>query len=326
MVSLTTNARFAATHRAQWASSPVRGRARVRFRLSASLHATPSAADRLKVFAPDSASQLLEMVRLRDSDHLGVIVARLTGAGFEASVLKVNALELPLVRTPAEDGSFGKQLLVLLALRPEVLTAQATLLRQERFEREGDPTLLEPTEPTAAEALQIIDRLLRLPSRYGGAELRSPPDARYGALGREAGYPPPSWRVGGVELIEAAYPVHDWQLNRRMEKSLAWDHLFLSDAQLTQIRNHHGEEVAFYFAFCDLSNRALLPVALLGPIVLAVRYIARGSGSRVYAVLEPFYAAGLVLWGTYLLMLWQRRRAELQVCARVVADQTGVGT
>jgi hypothetical protein len=313
VVSVRTNARFHALHRARWLTSPVRGRSRVSVRVAASLHEHPGGADRLKVFSPDSASQLLEMVTLRDSDHVGSIVARLGAAGFDTSLLKVNAQELPLVRTPAEDASAGKQMLVLLSLRPEVLKAQAKAVRQERFEREGDPTLLEAAEPTPAEAVQIIDRLLRLPMRYGGAELRSPHDERYANLGREAGYPPPSWRVGGVELIEACYPVHDWDLNRRMESSLFWDHFFLSEAQLARLRSQHGEEVAFYFAFCDLSNRALLPVAMVGPVVLAVRNIARQSGSRVYAVLEPFYAAALVLWGTYLLMLWRRRRAELQV-------------
>ena len=103
-------------------------------------------------------------------------------------------------------------------------------------------------------------------------------------------------------------------------------------------RSHYGEEIAFYFAFMDLSNRALLPIALLGPplacrpldppptlspepsrnlpvgpLVFAVRFLARQYGSPVYAALLPFYAAAIVLWGSYFLMLWQRRRAELQV-------------
>ena len=62
----------------------------------------------------------------------------------------------------------------------------------------GDPSLLKDykTEPpTAAEAVQIIDRLLRLPQRYGGAELRYPHDARYDGLGAEGSHPSPSWHV-----------------------------------------------------------------------------------------------------------------------------------
>ena len=56
-------------------------------------------------------------------------------------------------------------------------------------------------------------------------------------------------------------------------------------------------------------------MALLGPIVYSVRYIARSRSSILYLVLQPFYAALLVLWGTFFLMLWQRKRAELQVAA-----------
>ena len=109
-------------------------------------------------------------------------------------------------------------------------------------------------------------------------------------------------------------------------------------------RSHYGEEIAFYFAFMDLSNRALLPIALLGPplacrpldplptlspepsrnlpvgpLVFAVRFLARQYGSPVYAALLPFYAAAIVLWGSYFLMLWQRRRAELQVISAISA-------
>jgi len=316
IVSVSTNERFAALHRAAWFSSPVRGRERVWVRLSARLHEAPSPHDRLKVFSPDSAAQLLEMVSLRDSDHLGRILGQLDKAGFDTSVMKVNAQELPFVRTPEEDAERGKQLLLLLSLRDETLEAETKRMRKHRVEREGDLSLLKDYQtepPTAAEAIQIIDRLLRLPQRYGGAELRYPHDARYDGLGAEGGYPPPSWRVGGVELFEAAYPVHDTDFNRRLERSLAWDNLWLSDAQLASLRSHYGEEIAFYFAFMDLSNRALLPIALLGPLVFAVRFLARQYGSPVYAALLPFYAAAIVLWGSYFLMLWQRRRAELQV-------------
>ena len=63
-------------------------------------------------------------VSLRDSDHLGRILGQLDKAGFDTSVMKVNAQELPLVRTPEEDAERGKQLLLLLSLRDETLEAE----------------------------------------------------------------------------------------------------------------------------------------------------------------------------------------------------------
>ena len=126
-----------------------------------------------------------------------------------------------MVRTPAEDAKFGKQVLVLLAPRAETLAAEFEKHKKERFEREGNPLLLRQAEPTAAEALQIVDRLLRQPKRLGGAELSYPPPARlpmHRPDEQRAGFPPPSWRVGGVELIEACFPVHDTETNAELER------------------------------------------------------------------------------------------------------------
>jgi hypothetical protein len=101
--------------------------------------------------------------------------------------------------------------LVLLAPRADRLAAEFAALRRERYEREGNPLLLRQLAPTAAEALQIVDRLLRLPRRLGGAELTYPPPKHHAPIHRrdeaKVGFPPPSWRVGGVELIEACFPV-----------------------------------------------------------------------------------------------------------------------
>lgn len=88
------------------------------------------------------------------------------------------------------------------------------MAKHARFEREGSPHILQQACPTAAEELQIIDRMLRRPQRQGGAELHYPPRPELSHLGREAGFPPPSWRVGGVELIEACYPLHDLTFNK----------------------------------------------------------------------------------------------------------------
>ena len=59
-------------------------------------------------------------------------------AGFDTSVMKVNAQELPLVRTPEEDAERGKQLLLLLSLRDETLEAE-----MQPRESRGEPRLAE---------------------------------------------------------------------------------------------------------------------------------------------------------------------------------------
>ena len=108
------------------------------------------------------------MGALQDSDHVHTILRRLEPS-FDVQPLKVNAAELPMVRTPDEDTRHGKQLLLLLAPRPEKLAAEFRTLKQQRFEREGNPLLLQQPYPTSAEALQICDKLIRRPRRLGAS-------------------------------------------------------------------------------------------------------------------------------------------------------------
>ena len=81
--------------------------------------------------------------------------------------------------------------------------------------------------------MQVIDRLLRMPLKLGGAELRFPPtDDAQRNLDRSRGFPPPSWKVGGVELVEACHPLHDEQFNAAIASSM-WKSLFLTTEQVS---------------------------------------------------------------------------------------------
>jgi len=87
---------------------------------------------------------------------------------------------------------------------------------------------------------------------------------------------------------------------------------FAPDHQLNTLRGHYGESVAFYFAFLNLSNKMLAVAAPIGLLTFAVRTLARARGSSAWETVAPLYALFMVLWGTTLLQLWQRRKAELQ--------------
>ena len=245
---------------------------------------------------------------------------------------------MPVARLPSEDAKYGKQVLLLLALQPDKLAEEFEHIKQARFEMEGSPPLLLQPRPTSAEELQIIDRILRRPRRLGGAELHYPPRPELTRLGRDAGFPPPSWRVGGVELIEACYPLHDRDFNQKLHESFkkSW---FLSEAQLTAVRGHYGEEIGFIFAYYDMKNRApqagvnpdrtlstasfsilrshhavgmCVPVAAIGVVVSVLKYVPGVAGSKSLVVLQTAFGLTMVLWGAAVLVLWNRRKTHLQ--------------
>ena len=92
-------------------------------------------------------------------------------------------------------------MLLLLSLDKNRQQEEHQRMRRERFAREGSPDLLvADSTPTTAEALQIVDRALRLPRRLGGAELRHPADLNDEHKGFDDGFPPPSWQVGSRAL------------------------------------------------------------------------------------------------------------------------------
>ena len=93
--------------------------------------------------------------------------------------------------------------------------------------------------------------------------------------------------VSGCPDVPASYragsspPLCDRSLQQWFSDS--W---LLSDPKLTAVRGHYGEEVAFIFAYYDLKNRALLPVAVVGVVVYALRFVPGMAGLNVLDVLQ----------------------------------------
>jgi len=101
--------------------------------------------------------------------------------------------------------------------------------------------------------------------------------------------------------VVAVYPLHDHAFNRRWLRKWAskWR---LTDADLTTVRDHYGEEIAFYFAFLNSYIAWLVPATAVG---LAVYWMA-GAYSMTHAVAN-------IVWSTLFLVYWKRREREVRL-------------
>jgi len=101
--------------------------------------------------------------------------------------------------------------------------------------------------------------------------------------------------------VVAVYPLHDHAFNRRWLRRWAskWR---LTDADLTTVRDHYGEEIAFYFAFLNYYIAWLVPATAVG---LAVYWMA-GAYSMTHAVAN-------IVWSTLFLVYWKRREREVEM-------------
>lgn len=76
------------------------------------------------------------------------------------------------------------------------------------------------------------------------------------------------------------------------------------------IRYNFGEKVAYYFAFLNFYNKALVPIALLG---LAVQLLKHLIPMESYMRLLPFWGLGVsVVWAFAFLKCWERENACMQ--------------
>lgn len=72
------------------------------------------------------------MAELRDSDYVNTIIQRLQAAHFHTRAIRVNAEELPMVRTAKDDAKYGKQILLLLGLHPDKVAEEFAIIQRVR--------------------------------------------------------------------------------------------------------------------------------------------------------------------------------------------------
>ncbi|KAG0262946.1 hypothetical protein DFQ27_002013 [Actinomortierella ambigua] len=128
-----------------------------------------------------------------------------------------------------------------------------------------------------ADRLRIVYQLLTNLPKEGGAGL----------------YP------GHDEHIESILPIHDKQFNKAWLKS--WSTKWIVDQKdLSKIRDHFGERIAYYFEFLQFYFQWLAFPTGLGVLV---HYF--GSSFSI------FYGITVVLWSAFFTESWKKREKEL---------------
>ncbi|PGH11941.1 hypothetical protein AJ80_06906 [Polytolypa hystricis UAMH7299] len=144
-----------------------------------------------------------------------------------------------------------------------------------------DPSHKDATEPeTEAERLVNVYNMITGPSEEGGAGIT------------------PKYK--GWEHVEAIFPLYDKQLNKAWIKN--WSRkTFLTDNDLDEIHNRHGERIAFYFAFLQSYFTFLFFPAAFG----FACWVLLGHFSLIYAVVNCIACLVFVEF-------WKRRESDLQ--------------
>ncbi|KAF9932960.1 hypothetical protein FBU30_006946 [Linnemannia zychae] len=101
------------------------------------------------------------------------------------------------------------------------------------------------------------------------------------------------------EYVDSILPLHDTEFNKTWLKtwSMKW---LVNQADFTEIRDHFGEKVTFYFQY--LENYFLW---LLFPTALGILIQFYGPS------FSTFYSACVLIWAVFYIECWKRREKEL---------------
>jgi hypothetical protein len=109
------------------------------------------------------------------------------------------------------------------------------------------------------------------------------------------------------------FPMHDSKFTDQLISKWVTSCNFLefNDKKFIKaLRHNFGEKVAYYFAFINYYNRALIPIAILGVFLQLLHGILP---TEDYMRLLPFWGIGVsVIWSFSFLKSWERKNASMQ--------------
>ncbi|XP_065833339.1 anoctamin-10-like [Oscarella lobularis] len=109
-------------------------------------------------------------------------------------------------------------------------------------------------------------------------------------------------------LIEFIKPMHESKEKRReIENAVVWGKFVPNKAEINQIRDYFGEEVALYFVWIAFMAKMMLLPAALSLVWYFFRY---GNIDIVKDPFMPIFAALMALWSILYLVLWRCHCSE----------------
>ncbi|KAI9334530.1 calcium-activated chloride channel-domain-containing protein [Obelidium mucronatum] len=185
-------------------------------------------------------------------------------------------------------GSQSKAALVVAGAAPLL---QALTRRQEAVEGAAHVGPL-----TAADELRLLHGFVTAARYYGGAGVLVAEDlacANAPVLNND-------WKwVGGKGVVDAVLALHDKDFEKKWIE--AWSDKWVLDTKdISEIREHMGEQVGYYFAFVQFYVQALMPLSIFGVIA----YLLFPAYSYTYSFV-------LCLWGIFFMVAWKRQEKYL---------------
>lgn len=250
-----------------------------------SVHFDADVANRASLAAIEEGAQAKAAAKAQMDDSPGVAAAK----DFLLHIKAKTRLRASLHRAPLGGASDGYAFVILIS--------NCDAVQEEHVRNYGARLMVEATLDTELPPATPADRIsciARLLTEHAGDE--------HMMLGQV------SWRTDGIELVRASFPLHDRQFNKQVDKEwgLAPE---ISEAHLRVIRDHYGEELAWYFGLSDFTVEWLFPVAAFG---FVLEMIKLGGDIVFYEMMWVTFGSMLVVWGAFFVAFWKRRTAELR--------------
>lgn len=115
------------------------------------------------------------------------------------------------------------------------------------------------------------------------------------------------------ERMIQGFALHSEPERVSIEKQAVYDRWWypFHGPPLTEMKNYAGARIALYFAFASFYARLLFGMALLSiTVAIVLRYT---NSEAVVAWVRFIFGIALIVWSTYFIEFWQRRRSILVV-------------
>lgn len=214
----------------------------------------------------------------------GLIVEKLVASGLDVDIIEGDFSRM------VKGGQGSKYFVLLLRGNDEALATYGRRLKFQSWLRSGNSRevkALVTGNPivTPADRIQVMDHIIRESAKITTANPH----------------------------VHSVFPVHDPATSEYILNTFIRTQKMeiLSARFVTKMRAHFGEKVAYYFAFMDCYNKALLPIAVLGVVLTCFRGV---MGTVVYMqVLVAWAMVVSVGWSYWVLKRWSRQNSALNV-------------
>lgn len=188
----------------------------------------------------------------------------------------------------SKEGTNDLKTMFALQLLPSLLTKISIQFDLSYHRQHMSNTIITDKLIYGEEAIRILKRFVRLRSHELGVK-----------------------NLDAITMWLAHDPSHNFRINPDQNvptNNSSSNHQVVADTVLlNRIADYCGPTIGVYFGFLDFYKNSLRIPAILGTLIFC-HQLYMGSMDSPFM---PLFSIVVVFWGTYLLLFWKRRNAEL---------------